>query len=145
VVAPDVNVLVYAHRRESPDHRAYADWVRRLATAPEPFGLFDVVGAAFVRIVTNARLWETPTEPGVALDFVARLRRRKSCRVLHPGSTSWAIFSRLVEETSARGKLVADAWLAAMVMEHACTLATCDGDFVRFPELRWQHPLRARR
>jgi hypothetical protein len=28
-------------------------------------------------------------------------------------------------------------------MEHACTLATCDGDFARFPDLRWMHPMQA--
>ena len=142
MLAPDVNVLVYAHRVESPDHERYAEWLTRLATGPEPFGLADAVGAAFVRIVTNARLWHPATEPSTALDFIARLRRRRACRVLTSGSAAWPLFTRLVEITSARGKLVADAWLAALVMEHACTLATCDGDFARFPDLRWVHPLR---
>jgi hypothetical protein len=34
---PDVNVLVYAHREESPDHERYAKWLASLATGPEPF------------------------------------------------------------------------------------------------------------
>jgi toxin-antitoxin system PIN domain toxin len=143
LLTPDVNVLVYAHRRESPDHERYAGWLRKLAVGPEPFGLSDGVCASFVRIVTNGRLWEPATTARDALEFVGRLRRRRSCRLLLPGTASWPIFARLVEATSARGKLVADAWLAALVMEHACTLATCDADFARFPELRWLHPLQA--
>ena len=143
VITPDVNVLVYSHRVESPDHERYAAWVKQLAVGPEPFGLSDHVSASFVRIVTNRRLWNPPTSPTDALEFVSRLRRRRACRLLLPGPESWPIFARLVEVTSARGKLVADAWLAALVMEHAGTLATCDGDFARFPDLRWLHPLQS--
>lgn len=142
MLAPDVNVLVYAHRVESPDHERYAEWLTGLAIGPEPFGLADAASAAFVRIVTNTRLWQPATTPATALRFVTQLRRRRGCRILTSGSGAWPIFSRLVEATSARGKLVADAWLAALVMEHACTLVTCDGDFARFSDLRWIHPLR---
>jgi uncharacterized protein len=141
MLAPDVNVLVYAHRTESPDHPRYADWVRQLARGPEPFGFSDVVASGFVRIVTNQRLWRPATEPSQALAFVDRLRRRRSCRLLAPGSGTWAIFSRLVEGSGARGKLVADAYLAALAIEHGCTRATCDSDFARFADLRWAHPL----
>src|SRR4029453_4035662 len=86
ILAPDVNVLVYAHRTESPDHPRYADWVRQLARGPEPFGFSDLVASGFVRIATNQRLWRPATEPSQALAFVDRLRRRRSCRLLAPGS-----------------------------------------------------------
>jgi uncharacterized protein len=141
MLAPDVNVLVYAHRVESPDHRRYAEWLTHMATGPEPFGLSDLVCSGFVRIVTNPRIWRPATEPAPALAFVDRLRRRRGCRLLVPGSGTWAVFSRLVAAATARGKLVADAYLAALAIEHGCTLATCDGDFARFSDLRWMHPL----
>ncbi|MEO6028160.1 MAG: type II toxin-antitoxin system VapC family toxin [Candidatus Binatia bacterium] len=141
MLAPDVNVLVYAHRVESPDHRRYAEWLTRMATGPEPFGLSDLVCSGFVRIVTSPRIWRPATEPVHALAFVDRLRRRRGCRLLAPGSGTWPVFSRLVEGATARGKLVADAYLAALAIEHGCTLATCDGDFARFADLRWVHPL----
>jgi hypothetical protein len=141
VLAPDVNVLVYAHRVESPDHGRYGEWLRSLATGAEPFALSDLVCAGFVRVVTNPRLWRPATEPATALTFVDRLRRRRGCRLLAPGSGTWPLFSRLVEATAARGKLVADAYLAALAIENGCTLATCDGDFARFADLRWVHPL----
>jgi len=143
MLAPDVNVLVYAHRVESPDHRRYADWLTRMATGSEPFGLSDLVCSGFVRIVTNPRIWRPATEPAVALAFVDRLRRRQGCRLLAPGSETWTMFARLVAASAARGKLVADAYLAALAIEHGCTLVTCDGDFARFADLRWAHPLQS--
>lgn len=141
MLAPDVNVLVYAHRVESPDHGGYAEWLTKVATGAEPFGLSDLVCSGFVRIVTNPRIWRPATEPTVALSFVDRLRRRRGCRLLAPGSGTWTVFARLVEGATARSKLVADAYLAALAIEHGCTLATCDGDFARFGDLRWVHPL----
>jgi len=143
VIVPDVNVLVYAHRRESPDHDRYGAWLAQLAAGPQPFGLFDLVGSAFVRIVTNPRIWQQPTRAETAVEFVDRLRARRACRVLLPGQESWALFARLATETNATGKLVADAYLAALTIEHGATLATCDGDFARFAGLRWAHPLQA--
>jgi toxin-antitoxin system PIN domain toxin len=142
VLTPDVNVLVYAHRRESPDHARWVAWLTGLVTGPEPYGLSDLVCSAFVRIVTHPRLWRPPTAPGAALEFVQRLRTRRRCRPLVPGAASWDIFARLLHATDARGKLVADAYLAALVIEHGCTLATADRDFARFSDLRWVHPLR---
>lgn len=40
-------------------------------------------------------------------------------------------------------RLVADAHLAALAIEHGLTLCSTDGDFARFPGLRWQNPLAA--
>jgi len=37
--------------------------------------------------------------------------------------------------------LVPDAHLAALAIEHGLTLCSTDGDFARFPELRWLNPL----
>ena len=110
-------------------------------TARSPSGCSDLVASGFVRVVTNQRLWRPATEPAQALVFVDRLRRRRACRILAPGSGTWTIFARLVASAGARGKLVADAYLAALAIEHGCTLATCDSDFARFADLRWSHPL----
>jgi uncharacterized protein len=42
-----------------------------------------------------------------------------------------------------RADLVPDAHLAALAMEHGLTLCSTDGDFARFPGLRWENPLAA--
>ena len=141
MLLPDVNVLVYAHRAEAPEHERYAEWLRALATGAEPFALSELGASGFVRIVTNTKIWVEPTTLENALKFIDNLRRRSNARSLTHGSTSWEIFARLCRAAGARGKLVADAYHAALAIEHGCELVTADGDFARFPELRWRHPL----
>lgn len=138
---PDVNVLVYAHRSESPEHTRYAEWLVRLAEGPEPFALSEWGASGFVRIVTNSRIWENPTPLEDALEFVRRLRQRSNARLLTHGPASWDIFVKLCLAARARGKLVADAYHAALAIEHGCEFITADSDFGRFPGLRHRHPL----
>lgn len=141
MLLPDVNVLIYAHRRESPEHERYAEWLAQLAQGPEPFALSELGASGFVRIVTNSRIWDEPTTTDDALEFIQRLRERSNARLLTPGPGSWDIFSKLCIVARARGKLVADAYHAALAIEHGCELVTADSDFARFPGLRHRHPL----
>jgi toxin-antitoxin system PIN domain toxin len=127
----------------SPFGFRYAEWLRALATSSEPYALSEVGLAGFVRIVTNAGIWEEPTTIGDALAFVGNLCERSNARSLTPGGESWAIFARLCVAAYATGKLVADAHHAAVAIEHGCELVTTDADFARFPGLRWRHPFSA--
>jgi uncharacterized protein len=61
--------------------------------------------------------------------------------VVSPGLRFWPVFRDLCQNTSASGKLVPDAYLAALAIEHGCEVITTDRDFARFPGLRWRHPL----
>jgi len=42
-------------------------------------------------------------------------------------------------------RLVPDAHVAALAIEHGLTLCSSDGDFARFTGLSWDNPLAARR
>ena len=143
MLLPDVNVLIYAHVEVStPDHAAYAAWVTRMATGPEPFALSVLVLSAFVRIVTHPRIFKPPSTLEQALDFVSSLVERPNAHVVAPGPDHLAIFERLCRESGATGKLVADAQHAAIAVEHGFTWVSTDDDFDQFPGFRWQHPLR---
>jgi len=48
---------------------------------------------------------------------------------------------RLLTEATVRANLVPDAHLAALAIEHGLVLASTDGDFARFPGLRFENPL----
>lgn len=135
---PDVNVLVYAHRVEAPGHARHADWLSALAVSDEPFALSELVLSGFLRVVTHRRVWTTPTPLPTALEFVERLRARPQARLLRPGPRHWDIFRGLCEAARARDKLVADAYHAALAIEHGCTWITADADFGRFAGLRWR-------
>jgi uncharacterized protein len=40
-----------------------------------------------------------------------------------------------------RANRVPDAHLAALAIDHGLILCSTDGDFARFPGLRWENPL----
>ncbi len=144
MIVPDVNVLIYAHREESNDHPAYAGWLTDLVGGEEPFAVSEVALHGFVRIVTNPRVFPEPTPLASALAFVSELFKRPRCVRLRPGPGHWLIFERLCRQARVKGKLVADAYHAAVAIEHGCELVTTDADFARFPGLRWSHPLAPR-
>ena len=136
---PDVNILLYAHRSEERVHTAYRDWLEQAVSAQTPFYLALPVAMGFVRIATNRRVYPVPTPTGVALAVIDALRARDNCRLVGSGPRTWELAADLCRTTSAAGKHVADAWLAALAIEHSCEFVTRDGDFARYAAsgLRW--------
>jgi len=53
------------------------------------------------------------------------------------------LLTQLLPAVGNRPNLVPDAHLAALAMEYGLTLCSTDGDFARFPGLRWENPLAA--
>jgi toxin-antitoxin system PIN domain toxin len=141
MVLPDVNVLVYAHRGETPGHDRYARWLTGVAESDAAFGLADVVLSGFVRIVTHPRIFDPPTPLEDALAFVEGLRGRPNCVPVAPGPRHWELFTSLCRRVGAKGNVVPDAYLAALAIESGSEWVTTDRGFGRFPGLRWQHPL----
>ena len=136
---PDVNVLIYAHREDAPEHDRYAAWLTALTAADEPFALSETVLAGFLRIVTNVRIFDPPTPMEAAIAFCQRLVEWPRAVMVAPSRQHWDIFIGLCADIE--GPLVTDAYLAALAIEHGCELVTTDGDFALFQGLRWRHPL----
>lgn len=137
----DVNVLVYAHRADAPNHAAFRSWLAAVVAGDEAFGMSDLVLSGFVRIVTHPRIFDPPSELSDALAFCRDLRRQPNCVRVEPGPRHWEIFVRLCREHGAKGNLVADAYLAALALESGSEWITTDRDYARFAPLRWRHPL----
>ena len=77
----------------------------------------------------------------LALAFCSALTERSNCVPIRPGPTHWRVFRDLCVAVGARGKLVADAYHAAIAIENGCQWVTTDSDFSRFPGLDVRHPL----
>lgn len=142
MILPDVNVLVYAHRLEAPEHAAYARWLQATVTGAEPFALSEPVMSGFLRVVTHRKVFRTPTPLERALEFLDELAAQPGCRLVRPGARHWGIFLALCRASGAADKLIADAFHAAIAIEHGCEWVSADADFGRFAGLRWSHPLR---
>lgn len=141
MILPDVNVLVYAHHEDSPDHEPFRIWWEKTVNGPRGFAVADLVLSGFVHVVTHPRLFDHPLPTAAALDAVEAIRGRPNCTVLAPGGRHWAIFSHLCRHTRAKGNAIPDAYLAALAIETGSELVTADRGFARFPGLAVRHPL----
>jgi len=138
----DTNILIYANRRDAERHEEYRAWVQALIDGPEPYAVSDFAVSGMVRVVTDRRIFkDTATSLSEALEFGTALREGPHAIVINPGGRFWSIFTGLCEQIGASGKLVPDALLAALALEHGCEVISADRDFGKFPGLRWRHPL----
>jgi len=137
----DVNVLINAHKQDARGHERYRAFLERAVTGPDLFGLSELVCSAFVRIVTDRRVYVTPMPIEDAIKSVKALLGRQNCQRIQPGHRHFAIFTDLCLRTPVRGKDVADAYLAALAIESGCEWVTDDRGFARYPGLRWRRPL----
>ena len=141
MILPDVNVLVYAHRQDTPNHDRYRDWLEGVLNSDQTFGVAELVLSGFLRIVTHPKIFRVPTPLDMALAFVEQIRTHPRCVLVQPGPRHWDMFSQLCRTVAATGNLIPDAYLAALAIESGNEWITTDRGFARFPGLRWRHPL----
>lgn len=136
----DTNILVYANRQDVERHEEYRAWLRSMVNGPAPYAVSDHAVAGMVRVVTNPRVYRQPATIEEALAFAAAVRNQPHAQVVAPGPRFWELFAMLCRESKAAGNLVPNAYLAALAVEHGCEIITADGDFRKFPGVRWRHP-----
>ena len=140
MILPDVNVLIYAFRRDVAQHAICRPWLERLVESDTRFGVSPLALAAVVRITTNPRVFRTPSSIDEAFAFCDNLLGQPHCQIVDPGERHFDIFRRLCIETETRGSRVTDAWFAALAIEWGCDWITLDRDYARFPGLTWHAP-----
>ena len=140
MILPDVNVLIYAHREDAEGHARYRSWLESVLRGEEPFGISDVVLSGFLRVATHPRIFNPPTPPATAIEFVKLIRNQPHAVPVMPGPRHWEIFLRLCNEPGVKGNLVADAYLAALAIESGSEWVTTDADYSRFAGLKWHRP-----
>ncbi|HXW90764.1 MAG TPA: hypothetical protein VEK33_09475, partial [Terriglobales bacterium] len=68
MILPDVNVLLYAFRQDSPRHVEYRRWLEALANAQAAYGIAPQVLASVIRISTHARIYVQPSTLDEAME-----------------------------------------------------------------------------
>lgn len=140
MILPDVNVLIYAFRADTPHHELCRNWLQAVIAGKDRFGISPLSLSAVARITTNRRVFVEPSSLAQTFAYCNALLAQPNCDRIEPGEQHWSIFQRLCIETNTRGPDISDVWLAALAIEHRCTLVTLDRDFARLPGLSWQQP-----
>jgi toxin-antitoxin system PIN domain toxin len=141
VILVDANVLVYAHSRSFTQHEAARTWLDKRLNGPAPIGLPWPSLLAFVRVMSNPRVLTRPRSPAEAWSQVEAWLDCPTAWIPLPTERHRETLAGLLMVAVPRGNLVPDAHLAALAIEHGLTLCSTDGDFARFPGLRWENPL----
>jgi hypothetical protein len=137
----DANLLLYAYDPQSSHHALAKAWLERTLSGPHLVRFAWMTLWAFLRVATNARVYERPLSIEEAEHAVTSWLEQPFVGILEPGERHWEILRRLTTTGQVAGSLVMDAALAALAIEHGATLYTTDRDFARFAELRWTNPV----
>ncbi len=143
MILVDANLLVYAHDAAAPEHQVAKTWFEGALERRGRVGLPWPSLLAFVRLVSNPAIVRTPITPAAAWQYVTQWLALDGIWVPQPGERHAELLVSLLADTRVTSRMVPDAHLAAIALEHGLTLCSTDGDFAKFPGLRWENPLAA--
>jgi uncharacterized protein len=141
MILVDANLLIYASAPESAQHSVAKDWLDDRLNGPLRVGLPWPSLLAFMRIVSNPKLFESASLRHARAQVQSWLELPNTW-IPAPTEEHPRILGELLE-TEHSHRLVPDAHLAALALEHGLVLCSSDGDFGRFHQLRWENPLQA--
>ena len=146
MIAIDTNILVYAHREDSPWHADAYAVVEALAEGTAPWGIPAPCIHEFLSIVTHPRIYQPSTSIERALEQVDAWLASPSAVILSEQVGYWTVLRDVVADARSYGAQVHDARIAALCLHHGVhELLTADRDFGRFETLAVRNPLIQRR
>ncbi len=144
MIAVDSNLLVYAHREDSPWHNAAYARIVELAEGPAAWAIPWPCIHEFLSIVTHPRIYAPPTPMEKAIDQVEAWLESPSLVLLSESEDYWPQLRSILQTGRISGPQVHDARVAALCQQHGVSeLWTIDRDFSRFPGLTVRNPLAA--
>ena len=142
LIALDTNILVYAHREDSPFHEAAARCIAGLAEGRTPWAIPWPCLHEFLAIATHPRIYDPPTPLAAAADQVDAWLEAPALVLLSESDQHWSDLRRLVIAGQIAGPRIHDARVAALCRQHGVReLWSADRDFSRFPDLTIANPL----
>jgi len=142
MIAVDTNILVYAHREDSPWHAVAGDRLTALAEGRALWGIPWPCIHEFLAIVTHPRIYAPPTPVENALDQVEAWLESPTLVLLSEVADYWLQLRSMLQIGQVMGPQVHDCRVAALCRLHGVTeLWTADRDFSRFSGLYVRNPL----
>ena len=140
MIAVDTNILVYAHRADSPWHEAAFSSLRDLAE--DAWSIPWPCVHEFLSIVTHPRIFSPPTPLPEALEAARVWLTAPTVELLAEQSGYWDVLHELLQSSRVIGPRVHDARIAALCLFHGVDeVWTADRDFSRFGGLKLRNPL----
>lgn len=142
MIAVDSNLLVYAHREDSPFHAEALGKITSLAEGSAAWAIPWPCVHEFLSIVTHHRIYDPPTPLQRALEQVEAWLESPTLVLLAETEAHWPELRSVLQSSRTTGGRIHDARVAALCIQHRVTqLWTADRDFSRFPKLKVINPL----
>lgn len=142
MIAVDTNILVYAHREDSPFHEVAAGRLSELAEGQAAWAIPWPCVHEFIAIATHPRIYDPPTPLAVALGQVDAWLEAPTLALLAESDQHWPTLRALAETGQVIGARIHDARIAALCVQHGVReLWSADRDFSRFGGLTVVNPL----
>ncbi len=142
MIAVDTNLLVYAHREDSPWHEGAYQQIADLAEGRATWALPWPCIHEFLAIVTHPKIYASPTPLRGAIDQVEAWLESPGLVLLTESEEYWQELRAALEQGKISGPQVHDARVATLCIIHGVSeLWTVDRHFGRFPNLAVRNPL----
>jgi len=141
VILVDANLLLYAANLSAPEHEAARTWLDARLGGTARVGLPWPSLLAFVRLASNPLVVRNPVNVEAAWRQAREWLASDVAWVPVPTERHAEILDGYCRLPLMSSRLVSDAHLAALAVEHGLTLCSTDGDFARFPGVVWENPL----
>lgn len=136
----DANVLLYAVNVDAEHHERSRRWLDAALSSRDTVAFAWIALLAFVRLATKPGLFPHPLTAEQAMDRVEAWLGAPPAVVVAPTIDHARILRGLLDDVGVGGNLVNDAHLAALALEHRCTIVSFDNDFSRFDGVDWEPP-----
>ncbi len=142
MIAVDTNILVYAHREDSPWHEKALARLTTLANSDAPWAITWSSLHEFLAIVTHPKIYDPPTPLATALDALRAWQASPSLRLLGEGQGYFETLAKQATAGKIKGPKIHDARIASICLHHGVKkLWSADRDFTSFPDLACENPL----
>lgn len=142
MIAVDTNILVYAHREDSPFHEPAFRRVAELAAGPANWAIPWACLHEFLGIVTHPRIYAPPSSLEQALAQAEAWLESPTLVLLTETPRHWLTLRDLLLAAHIAGPQVHDARVAALCLQHGIReLWSADRDFGRFAGIAVVNPL----
>ena len=142
MIGVDTNLLIYAHRRDSPFHDKARDLLKELAEGEGSWAIPWPCIHEFLAISTHPRVYKPPSSLDEALNQLDLWFESPTLTLIGEMNGYPATLRRVLEDSGVVGPRIHDARIAAICIQHGVrTFWSADRDLTRFGELRTVNPL----
>lgn len=140
MILPDINLLLYATYQSFAEHEEAKKWWDGALSSSQVVLLGHVVVLGFIRLATNAKIFDGAMTTDEAIDVVDSWLAQPNVSWATPAADHWSNWKDTLR-LGAASSLSTDAHIAALAADYGVPVYSTDSDFLRFKNIRHINPI----